>query len=159
MDAKKIENWIRRQLYYDRDGGGATRILLKHVSDTGRGQTVSTIEVEHDNIEDFITQTVNSLCGDALADSSGLGGMQKYVVQAFNKQKQLGRTTFRLQGSSEDEEETFSSEPANPTGLLGQMMRHNEASSKLLIASFSTVTSSLQNQLRQTNEVLEGLDW
>ncbi len=164
MDRKKLEHWIRRQVYDDTDRpeGRCFRLVLKHLGASRReGQEISGYRVPPAKKcdENWILETVNRLEADSMADAGGIGGVQSYVVLSlFEKsgERPLARFTFREAGHDEvfDDDE---SEPATKTGHVAQMMRHNEAIMRIATVASGQALSYLQRVNASQGETIEKL--
>ncbi len=163
MDRKKLDQWIRRQVYDDEgDAGRCLRLTLKHLGLSRReGQEIGFYKVPSakKTDENWIVETVNRIEGDSMSDAGGIGGVQRYVVLAFYEktgEKPMARFTFREAGHDEEYDED-ESEPATRAGHMAQMMRHNEAIMRIAVAGTGQVLSYLQRSNSNQAEIIEKL--
>jgi len=161
MLRKKLETWLRKQFYASKDEGECVRIALKHSIPGSKSSDVASIDVPENPGDEFIGECSADIENTALTDAAGIGGVQTYVVLGYfgENKSHSSRLTFRVDGEeSDDGDGVLSSEPPNKTGLMSQMMRHVEASMKMLISSQAQNMSSSQRTIHRLNERLEQLE-
>ena len=130
------------------------RILVRHLSVNDRQADVGTIRLEGPPADEAVVlDLAKRLEYQAATDADGLGGAQRYVLVAMRGGEALGRLPFRMAGGSVDAGEAFDSEPATATGLVSQLMRHNEANSRIVSLSMGQVVANLMRH----NERLQAL--
>lgn len=157
-----LNQWIRKQLYVERDEGQPARFVLKHVGAGNKlGSEVCAIAVPKNPAQrgdDFVEATIGELEATANQDAGGLGGVQSYVVQAYfhGEEKPLARYTFKVQGADDDDEGgSMSSEPPNKVGITSQLMRHQEAIFRTAVMSNSQVVGTLMRQNQMLADMVE----
>ncbi len=158
---KKLEAWLRRHLYNERDEQRCSRFIIHHMGAAGKlGSEVFTVlsDIPEENIE----STAEEIFEAGEADASGIGsGLQTYVVLAFYGQdkRHNGRFTFRARGNDEESDldggET--SEPPTTQGAMAQAMRHTEAILRTSIPGWGAAFQGLQHMVSQQSQVIETL--
>lgn len=155
---REMIDWIRRQcfLHSDEKNGKCTSLIVSHVG-SGKNAKVATIPIVDSVTPDDMDEIASEIIQAVTIDAEAIGGLQKYYIQAVfeNLSEPINRFAFRLQGSSEDTVDTFDSEPANQKGLLGQLMRHSEASHRISVASTGHVIAMQNKIIARQAEQLE----
>jgi hypothetical protein len=166
MERAAFDKWLRRQVYTDRDDAGrCMRLVLRHVAAGSKvGQEVITINIREPDTnldDDQLRAWEEEIEQAAIADASGLGGLQSYVVHSYfeHLDKPVARFTFRVEAEADPDDEDSSdlSEPPNRHGLVSQTMRHLEAVMKISTLGSSSVISSLQRTVSRQAETIENL--
>lgn len=167
MPKKQFESWFRSQIYLVTDEGRCKKFVLRHVTSASRmGQAVLTIDVPsevagEEGIEDaWISESCRSIEDTAQGDADGAGGMNNYIVQSFHgekPEKATARFTLKFHGGSDVETDEVSSEPPNKTGLLSQLMRHNEAIMRTATIVQGNALSTMQRTQARQESIIEGL--
>lgn len=152
MVAMNLEQWLRHVL--DKE---AVRLVIQHVVNGGQGsKDIETLEVvieEPSTWPQLMAATVKSIIE---TDADGMTGVQTYAIVAQNsKGENLARKTERVQG--EGSSDAMSSEPANMSGIVTQLMRHSEASARLMVTSMQAILASQNRILEKTTEQNEKL--
>jgi hypothetical protein len=130
------------------------RILVRHLSVNDRQADVAAIRIDAPPVDETaVVELARRLEYQASTDADGLGGAQRYVLVAMRGGEALGRLPFRMAGGPVDAGEAFDSEPATATGLVAQLMRHNEANSRIVSLSMGQVVANLMRH----NERLQAL--
>lgn len=164
----KLDAWIRRQVVRETEEDGPLRkLVLSHVANGKLGNEVHTVSVpkrdNRENLEDFISLAINEFDAASEQDANGIGGTQTYIIQSVfgdneEKTRARARFTFRVFGDEEEDTGEVSSEPATKSGLLTQLMRHNEGLTKSLVAANAQIISTLQRTIARQAEQLEKSD-
>jgi hypothetical protein len=148
---KKLEHWLRKQVYIEREEGRCERFTLRHVLPTGKaGNEVLTQTVPDQLQESTCEGIAQEFETAASSDASGLGGVQTYVIQAIcgEEGKSVARMTFRVAGEDDNaDDDSMSSEPATKTGLTAQAMRHTEAIMRNSVMMQGQVYGNMQRML------------
>lgn len=101
----------------------------------------------------------DSVMRDATNFAAGLGGHRRFLIAAFRTtddgdRQVMSSVTFSVDGGGEgDAEGSVSSEPPNETGLLAQLMRHNEVSLRAATAA-SAGQATTMRELQIENDRL-----
>lgn len=145
--------WLE-QLRAKNDGKSIT-LRLRHVRADGTSQPVD----EFDLSGDVHTLTA-SIEERAQSEADVLGGTQTYAIVATSGSDSLSRHLFRVDGSGANTDVGLS-EPATAHGLTAQLMRHNEALLKYVVASHATTTAAKDKELARLTmrcQMLESRD-
>jgi hypothetical protein len=157
---KKVETWVREQLYGSHKGGTCTSIIIRHLPKNSKvGEDIHTIEVPKEAEEDFLDYTVSEILSTAESDATGIGENQSYAAYSFHgkNKKHTKRLTFCVMAQMSDSDESEKSEQATKQGHMAQMMRHNNALFKNSVDSMSQVLKTFQvtnTRLSDQNEAL-----
>jgi len=167
MNQLKVKQWIERQLWDDRDEGPATKFVLKHLDSNGRAGRIEiwSKAIEHNAKcvimpEDEIPDLINEIGSASFDDAEGMAaGLQRYQLLCFVKHKPHAhsRFTFSTSAGTDDVDDTGVSEPATHKGLLGQMMRHNEALMRTTVMSSNQTLGMLARTVANQGEHIEKL--
>lgn len=142
MDRQRLAAWIGRQTEL-------SKIVVRHYNSMGKADgDIASIAIPEQGAEpDAIAGEILKSAED---DASGIGGVQTYSVLGFADEKQKVRLTFRVEGEDDDvEKDGISTEPATKTGLLAQLMRHNEALQRALCLSNDSTLRAMSKALAQ----------
>jgi hypothetical protein len=165
MDRKTaFDRWLRQQLLImDEDKGRCRKLIARHVRNGQVGSEIISITVPRSGAieEESITAWGNEIESAIHDDIEGLGGVQSYVVQSFyalTGDKPGGRFTLRERADTDgDEGSEIESEPATKTGLLAQLMRHQEAIMRTSTMGIGQVVASLRNANARQAELIDRL--
>lgn len=165
---KQFEQWVRQQLFVATDEGPFRKFVLRHLSSATRtGSVLLTIEspenpedLNDDWVENFLAQAQETAQGD----SEGIGGTQRYRVEAYHGDSAAptARFSIRTYGESEPEDEGLSSEPPTKSGLQAQTMRHLEAVMRITAMTQNRAFDAQQKMLtilQSQNEKLLEEKW
>lgn len=148
--------WLEQQLARSSGNTRAplSRLLLMHMDPSKRGSNVESVVVPAKVEAGWAQQTATWLFEAATSDARAQPGpVESYAVLAYfgEADKPLCRHSMRVRGGDaaeeEDDSDPSSSEPANSTGALAQMMRHNEALMKMATTGSQRTIESLTRQL------------
>jgi hypothetical protein len=145
IDRQKLEKWIARQ--------NAEQIRVRHVSALGKtdGEVLVVAMVGEEMRSPAVA--ADMVCESLQEDANGIGGLQSYVIAAIVGEKSVARLPVRIDGESDDiESDNLSTEPANKTGLLAQLMRHNEALGRSLVMHQDAMFRSMARVISQVSE-------
>lgn len=145
--------WLE-QLRAKNDGKSIT-LRLRHVRADGTSQPVDEFDLSGD-----VHSLTASIEERAQSEADVLGGTQTYAIVATNGSESLSRHLFRVDGSGANTDVGLS-EPATAHGLTAQLMRHNEALLKYVVASHATTTAAKDKELARLTarcQMLEGRD-
>lgn len=142
----KVEEFLRNHIGEETREGPCTHLELCHLALGGKssGARVRSWDLTREcNVRSLAADIDN----EALRDAAGPGAVQTYALYIFREKRKshAARTTFRISG--DDGEGAHSSEPPSEAGLLKQLMRHNEALTKMLVTSGVQNNHSLQQAL------------
>ncbi len=139
-------------------------VVIDHMDSFGRPSHINTSRWDGNNppLEEFR----NQLWDSAYAHASAIGGTQRFTLKAFEipdkeserrgaQEAPINNATISVEGMATGDGEP--SEPATQTGLLAQLMRHNQEMMRLTIAATGALTSHLARtveSLSAKNEIL-----
>lgn len=92
----------------------------------------------------------------ARGDAEGIGnGPQRYVLVVVSEGKDVTRIPF-IVAAPDTSDGALESEPATQAGLMAQLMRHNEATTRTMMAGVGEIMRTLQTTIaRQATELDE----
>lgn len=156
---KRLERFLRQQLWGEHDEK-LVALLIKHAPQGHRGTVVFERKMA-DPVEgdEGLFRLRDEIFGYIEDDAAGLGGVQRYIVEAMREglEKPSGRFACNVQADLVDGEEGFDSEPPTSQGLIAQQMRHNEVLMKTFAQSVGMTVGTMQRMLAQTAEHNERL--
>lgn len=148
LDRKKLEKWVRSSLLSTAEDNPIIRMTLRHAMGGQKSATVADVEVKP---SDSFIEISSRFEEAATNDAEGLGSMQSYVISSYYQSapdRIRERFAFKLAVQTDDDDIVESSEAPNTTGLVTQLMRHNEALAR-------TMTMGMSEMQRQQNRVIE----
>ena len=99
---------------------------------------------------------VASVDAEASDDASEMGGMQRYLLRAQVKGKEVGSVALRYNIPGQNQQlGAVDSEPASLRGLLAQEQRHCEGLMRLFIQGFGGAIDAQQNIIAAQKAMLE----
>jgi hypothetical protein len=100
------------------------------------------------------------IIGRAMRDARHFRGEQSYIVVACKDDTGKGavQTVIEVAGGRDVDERGVDIEHANSTGLLGQLMRHNESDQKSISGQFSAVFAAYEQLLAARDRIIEQRD-
>src|ERR1700685_3418913 len=157
-NAQRVARWLR-PMVLPADiikNPPADRLEARHVNVNDK-----TAALAEWPLADLDGVTLTSTCEDIGArlqdDASQLGGMQRYILTAWQGDKCLGRMTVRAKGEeAEDKDDGVLSEPANSKGLVAQTMRHLEGVMKTALVHASVPQIAMGMLIKQ-NETMAAM--
>ncbi|KKM97063.1 hypothetical protein LCGC14_1171940, partial [marine sediment metagenome] len=163
MNKEKLTDWLGRQFYKTDDQlGVCCKLVCKHVG-SSKGDVFQIMVPNNEKVvkvdDDELAIMANQIEGQVLEDAEGLGGVCKYQLLAYfsKASRPVSRLTFRVTGSEFDEDEDGFSEGPNQKGHMGQMMRHNEALTRIAVMG-SNQALGLQNRtIARQQELIENM--
>ncbi len=142
---QRLDRWIRQQAFGEH--GTLCKFTIKHSAQGSKGSAIGEHRVEKMSTDD-VRDCVNALDNMVNDDASGMGGIQRYVIEAWHDEADSpsARFTMRVEGFDPDIEgvDSDDAEPPTKAGALGQQMRHNEIIMKTLVAGLGGAIQSLQ---------------
>lgn len=162
---KKMDDWFRRQLYYNGRHGDPIQFVLKQIEPGNKtGPEILSIDIpekKEDRTPDWIEQTINDFINDAESDAMEHPNASSihYVVQSFFHKRPktaTSRCVFRVEGSSVDEEDEQGHAPTKQ-GLLGQLMRHTQELTKYNTQATGAMLTSMSRALESASQANEKL--
>lgn len=159
--SQKLTAWLRSELC--RPQKPVAKIVLRSAPVGGKGIEIETFELEASEIQlEEIPVYAESVIARAQEDADSSGSrITRYTLQSFRKgdEKPAARYSFRLRGESDPDldEESGGEEPANPRGLLSQLMRHNEAIMRTFVTSTNALSATMARRLESADRLNERL--
>lgn len=145
-EQSRLAQWL---LVARRDAKRVTATAY-HLLVSGRQELV-TERADIETSDEALTSLAGDLVDTIANDASVLGGVQSYVIRMTEGGRDLGRHAVRMRADEAlTSTEALSSEPASATGLLAQLMRHNEVTSRMLVLQ----ATHSADTLRRENESL-----
>ncbi|HEY0714891.1 MAG TPA: hypothetical protein VGF45_19580 [Polyangia bacterium] len=156
--SERIAGFVAGLLEPGHLGPPAERIVIRHLSVNDRQSDVGALALpaEADG-ESGVLELAGRLGDQLTADAEGLGGgVQRYGLVALRGAEVLGRLPIRLASGADDAPgDPIDSEPATARGLIAQLMRHNEANSRIVSLSMGQIVATLLRQNERLRLVAE----
>lgn len=161
---ENVVSWASRMLMRVRPEGRLSRVVVRHSgAGGGRSASVAEIDVEHGvATAEGLGAAIYKAARD---DADGLGGMvQRYAVVGFfgaSAEPAPDRLVLRVHNDEDGPGAPsggFDSEGATPSGLMSQLMRHNEALMRVVVGSIPQIVSHHQASLNQAHERIAQLE-
>ena len=155
--SERIAGFVAGFFEAGRPGLPPDRILVRHLSANDRQSDVGNLALPGEaNTEASVIELAGRL-GDLInTDAEGLGGIQRYVLIAMQGGEVVGRLPLRATGAMDETHgDPIDSEPATARGLVAQLMRHNEANSRIVSLSMGQIVSTLLRQNERLRMVAE----
>jgi len=155
----KLERWIRQQVFLDdEEKGRCKKLVLKHVAGGRYGSEILSLPVPRKAVDDgWFEEACNQIEIRIADDAEGLGGMQTYsVLSYYDKRADKPGSRFTIRETSADDNlEDAESEPPTKTGIITQMMRHNEAAIRISLMSVGQVLTALKSANARQADLIE----
>jgi hypothetical protein len=155
--SERIASFVAGFFEPGRLGPPPERIVIRHLSVNDRQSDVGALPLPAEtNTEASVIELAGRLGDLITTDADGLGGIQRYVLVALRGTEVLGRLPIRTTGGSDDASgDPIDSEPATARGLVAQLMRHNEANSRIVSLSMGQIVATLLRQNERLRLVAE----
>jgi len=155
---KKLTQWLTSELCKAKP---PEKLVLRTAAPGTRGTEIEEFAIETRIELEEIPVYSGQILARAQEDADGNGPtVQRYVVLSFRKgeTKPGARYAFRLRGESDvDLDEESGDEPATMKGLLAQLMRHNEATTRTLVQGAGTLMATMARRLESADRLNESL--
>lgn len=157
---RKVATWLKSELCKDKP---PAKIVLRSAGVGNKGTEVDSWSVEVRIELEEIPALANTIVSRAQEDADGNGPtITRYVVLAYDKgqskDKARSRFAMRLRGEADlDLDDDSGEEPATMKGLLSQLMRHNEAMARTLVAVSSSSSMSMVRRLESSDKQVDSL--
>jgi len=154
----QIKNWVRQHVCaVSKDHGRCKKVMIRHlnverkpVGDVHTINITSDAGVEGTEIADRI---INEIADAALRDANDVrAGVQTYAIYAYytNDANYVPRKIFRAAADEDSDPEAGGmSEPPTEKGLVSQLMRHNEITSKNSLVAMGYIIQTFQKEVEQ----------
>lgn len=116
----KIASWLRRQI----DNSATVVTLFRALPSGGPGAKIDAVRCESTTDPESLGDTLEDI---ARGECEGARQTTKFVARATHNGDTLSNFTFTMEYEGDEGSETGIVETATPTGLLQQLMRHNES--------------------------------
>jgi hypothetical protein len=155
--SERISSFVAGFFEPARMGPFPERIVIRHLSVNDRQADVGAVPLQADGEAEAGVAEVAGRLADLIAtDAEGLGGMQRYLLVALRGGEVLGRLPLRAAGGADEGgADPIDSEPATARGLVAQLMRHNEANSRIVSLSMGQIVATLLRQNERLRLVAE----
>lgn len=158
---KRLERWLRQQFCGDYEEN-LDRFVVRHSPSGTKGNIVIEKKIVDRVTVDDIGGIVTELLDVIESDANGMGGLQRYVIEAMREGREApsGRFSCRISGHDEsvdDDSDVVDTEAPTKNGLVAQQMRHNEALVKTLAQTLGTTSGIMQRTIAQQAEHIERL--
>lgn len=167
MNREKLKDWLSTQFYrHDDSLGPCCKLICRHLGNDGRAKTGDVFQIMVPNNEkvvnvddDELEIMTNQIEASVLEDAEGIGGVQKYQLLSYHTKvaRQVCRYTFRQAGPDLDEYEDELTENATTKGHMGQMMRHNEALTRIAVMGANQALNLQNRTISRQAELIENL--
>jgi len=152
----RITRWLRQALT---DGERPDRILIRHVTIDERQTEIWAIGLQgFEPHEEALAFLAGDIEATILADATGLGGVQRYVICACLGDALVSRLPLRQVASEVRLGDSLDSEPPTEEGLLVQLMRHNEAHTRLFASTMGQIVGTMGETIERQKTELEKAD-
>jgi len=153
---KDIDKWIRQQLSRQRDVR-LERFVLRSAQIGTKGSEVETFPVPDEISVDNVGLFVDEIMARAQTDADVIGKLVRYNLIACEVGRKDGsRFSFRLRGEADDDDSEGDEAPTEK-GLIGQLMRHNEALMRMAVMTMGTTNTMLARRVEQSEQANERL--
>jgi hypothetical protein len=151
----RITRWLRQVL----TGEQVDRILIRHVTIDERQSEIWAVGLQgFEPNEESIASLAMDVDETVLADATGLGGMQRYIICACFGDALVSRLPLRQVASELRLGDTLDSEQPNEEGVLIQLMRHNEAHERLFATTMGQIVGTMGETIERQKAELEKAD-
>jgi len=150
-----LEKWIDHQAHATREGARCVRIVLHHTSSNSRlGREFVGFDVPSDIAKSFPGDLAEQLFEQAESDAEGQGGVVTYAICAYYQGQPTPGAQRKLRIVPEDDDAIDS---ASTNGLMQQLMRHNEATARMLAASTANFLQTAEERMAAVEKQNEQL--
>lgn len=135
-----VQTFLRRE--FDR-GSRKFTLHMQHQSGS-RSKVLATVTAPEEASDDIVEDWAAELESVAQNEANVSGGTIAFAIYSWHGDSEGPRHPFRLQGESD--ETTGIIEAPSQAGLLGQLMRHNEAmarSNAAMVAQMASMTAQI----------------
>lgn len=136
------------------------KFVLRHASPGAKGNDVESWDHDERLELDQIEMLAAEISGRAQTDADGLGsGVHRYTLQTvLNKGVNGNRFVFRVRANETGDDEVAGEDSPTQKGLLGQLMRHNEANNRTLHTALGGIVSMMSRQMVSMGERMQSLE-
>lgn len=156
----QAENIVKKFLRQESMSKSVDCYVLRHAGKGSKGVDVEVFEMSEALTVDELDNLAVMIVGRAQLDADGWGpALQRYTLTSMVKDHASARVVFRLKGAVDldiDDEESGEESP-NQRGLLQQLMRHNEANNRTMVASVGAILTSMGRRMESQDKLIENL--
>lgn len=153
----KMERWFRQRIWVSGEGQLA-RLVLLHSNAGTKGSIVVARDFSHPIDPGDIGHIVDDFYQAMEDDCNGMGGVQRYIVAAYDTEKGvISRLPIRIEGRDEEIDAVNDAEPPTKSGIMAMQMRHNEQVMQKYNAGIGEAfkyVSGVCNRLSDANEMM-----
>lgn len=160
----RLAQWISQMVYGSTasDGLQCRMIKVKHLSEATDSKVAGVADFFVD-VANFSAELVTEQILEAMQDdANACGGVQRYSVRAYygattdKVEPRGGRFTCRVRGEKEDmDDDAFDSESKDMKGHVAQMMRHNEAMVRAMLAGSAEASRTMVSIVGHMSRMME----
>jgi len=153
---ERISTWLTALL----ESPGAEfpiSLSLFHATAESSQRIVRSWRIDDEAATHVLAQLTAAIDQAGAADAEDLGVLQRYLLRASSKGKDIGSATLRYRPT----EETFGpvdSEPPTERGLVAQAQRHSEFSIRTLVQTISGIMESQQRIIQSQEAMLQAFN-
>ena len=154
----QIKNWVRQHVCaVSKEHGRCKKVMVRHLNierkPVGDVHTINiTTDAGVDGTE-LADKIINEIAEAALRDANDVrAGVQTYAIFAYytNDLNYVPRKIFRAAADEDSDPEAGGlSEPPTEKGLVSQLMRHNEITSKNSLVAMGYIIQTFQKEVEQ----------
>jgi hypothetical protein len=133
--------------------GEPISFLLVHAAVDQAQRTVRTWRPSVD--ASALASTAAEVDSEATEDATEMGGMQRYLLRAQVKGKEIGSIAIRYNIDATTLMPAIDSEPATARGLVAQSQRFAEAVMRLFVQGYGTINESQQKMVASQQTIIE----
>ena len=153
---KKLERWLRAQCFGEHDEP-LSRIVIKHSAQGSKGSQVAEHKIDKVGSDD-LPELMETLLQSVMDDASGMGGQQRYILEAFHGNTFTARHAMRVEGYDDSlDGDSQELEPATNKGLVAQSQRHAEVLMKSFANSLGATFQTTQRIIAKQQDTIESL--
>lgn len=154
----QIKNWVRQHVCaVSKEHGRCKKVMVRHLNVERKPVgDVHTINITSDSATDgteMADRVINEIADAALRDANDvMAGVQTYAIYAYytNDTNYVPRKIFRAAADEDSNPEAGGlSEPPTEKGVLSQLMRHNEVTSKNSLVAMGYIIQTFQKEIDQ----------
>lgn len=154
------EKLIAKFLRVQSISSNVSRYILRHAAKGKVGHEVETFEITEALEESELENLATVIVARAQSDADGIGPrIQRYVLFAATADESIvGRQPFRIKGAVDlelDGDDEDGEEAPTVKGLTSQLMRHNEANNRTMMAGMGTIMNSFARRLESQDKLIE----
>lgn len=160
--SQQTEKLIAKFLRQEQTSKPIHRYVLRHAAKGKTGNEVETFDITESLSLEELDNLAAMVVNRAQLDADGIGPtIQRYTLTSYLEgERPTGRLAFRMKGTTDldiDEGDESGEESPTKTGLLTQLMRHNEANNRTLVMSAGSLMTSMARRMESQDRLIESL--